>query len=66
MRDPHGNTVNRRHQEPWSAFVARSGAETRACLQFFKLSDNVEPGQSVFNVVWASEAKFKNFSLRFS
>jgi hypothetical protein len=66
MREVHGNTVNRSHQEPWSAFVARSGAETRAYLQAFKPSDIVEPGQSVFNVVWASEAKFKNLSSRFS
>jgi hypothetical protein len=57
MREVHGNTVNRGNEEPWSAFVARSEEETRACLQGFKPSEIAEPGQSVFNVVWASEAK---------
>jgi hypothetical protein len=62
MREVHGNTVNRAKKEPWSSFVARAGAETRAYLQAFKPSDIVEQGQLVFNVVWVNEAEFKNLS----
>jgi hypothetical protein len=31
-REVHGNTVNRGNEEPWSSFVERAGAETRAYL----------------------------------
>jgi hypothetical protein len=65
-REVHGNTVNRGNGESWNSFVVRAGAETRAYLQAFKLSDIVEPGQLVFNLVWVSEADFKNLSPRSS
>ncbi len=52
----------RGNEEPWSLFVARAGAETRTHLQAFKPSNIVERGQSVFNVVWVSDAEFKNLS----
>jgi hypothetical protein len=62
MREVHGNTVNRGNEEPWSSFVARAGAETRTYLQAFNVSEIVERGQLVFNVVWISEAEFRNLS----
>jgi hypothetical protein len=62
MREVHGNTVNRESEEAWGSFVARAAAETRAYLQSFNPWDIVEPGQVYFNVVWVSEAGFKNLS----
>jgi hypothetical protein len=64
MREVHGNSVNRGNEEPWSSFVARAGAETRTYLQAFRPTDIVEQGQLVFNVVWVSEAEFRNLSAR--
>jgi len=59
MPEVHGNTVNRESGEPWSSFVARAATETRVYLQSFKPSDIVEQGQVYFNLVWVSEAGFK-------
>jgi hypothetical protein len=41
-RSVYGNTVNRRQDEPWSAFVVRSTSETRAYLQSFSVSEIAE------------------------
>jgi len=58
MREVHGNTLNRRREEPWISFVARAATETLAYLQSFDPSNIAELGELHFNVAWVSEAQF--------
>ncbi|MGC2791789.1 MAG: hypothetical protein WA899_07205, partial [Candidatus Sulfotelmatobacter sp.] len=55
----HGNTVSRRANEPWAAFVSRAASETVGYLRSFQLREIVEPGKVHFNVTWVSEEEFE-------
>jgi hypothetical protein len=57
-RGVYGNTVNRRKDERWDAFVERSTAETLAYLDAFDPSAIAEKGSQYFNVVWVGESEF--------
>lgn len=59
MPEVHGNTVNRRANEPWAAFVSRAASETAVYLRSFQSREIVEPGETRFNVTWVSEQEFE-------
>jgi hypothetical protein len=58
-REVYGNTVNRRANEPWAAFVSRAASETVLYLRSFQSGEIVEPGKVHFNVTWVSEEEFE-------
>jgi len=58
-REVHGNTVRRRANEPWAAFVSRAASETVVYLHSFQSREIVEPGKVHFNVTWVSEEEFE-------
>ncbi|HZZ14406.1 MAG TPA: hypothetical protein VFE08_00420 [Candidatus Sulfotelmatobacter sp.] len=54
-----GNTVSRRGNEPWAAFVSRGASETVVYLRSFQSGEIVEPGKVHFNLTWVSEEEFE-------
>jgi len=58
-REVHGNTVRRRANEPWAAFVSRAASETVVYLHSFQSREIVEPGKVHFNVTGVSEEEFE-------
>jgi hypothetical protein len=59
MPEVHGNTVNRRANEPWAAFVSRAASETVVYLRSFQSREIVAPGKVHLNVTWVSEVEFE-------
>lgn len=59
MPEVHGNAVNRRTSEAWTAFVSRAASETVVYLRSFQPSEIVEPGKAHFNLTWVSEEEFE-------
>ncbi len=59
MPEVHGNTVDRRANEPWAAFVSRAASATVVYLRSFHSREIVEPGEIRFNVTWVSEEEFE-------
>jgi hypothetical protein len=57
-REVHGNTVDRRPDEPWNSFIARAEAETISYLRSFDPADIVEGGDLHFQVAWVNEWEF--------